>query len=49
MEASKDDSAIDIAIQTWAYESITKIKQVTGLTKHSEDAKSQESESKTDL
>ena len=49
MEASKDDSAIDIAIQTWAYESITKIKQVTGLTKHSEDAKSQGSESKTDL
>ena len=49
VEASKDDSAIDIAIQNWAYESITKIKQVTGLTKHSEDAKSQGSKSKTDL
>jgi len=48
-ETLKDKDAIEVALQAWAYEAIAKIKQVTSLTKHSEDEKSQESDPKTDL
>jgi len=48
-EASKDRDAIEVALQSWAYEAIAKIKQATNLTKHLEDEKSQESDPKTDL
>lgn len=41
METSKNDplAEMEANIYTWACESIIKIKQVTGLTKHTEDAK----------
>lgn len=48
-EGPKDKDAIDVALQSWAYEAIAKIKQTTNFGKHLEDEKSQESDPKTDL